>query len=36
MKDENGDDVSHLGITDLKLAHCNIVNNNYLQDSRVL
>ena len=26
----------HLEITDVVLIHCNIVNNNYHQDSRVL
>ena len=35
-KDENGEDVSHLEMTELKVVHCNIVNNNYLQYSRVL
>ena len=26
----------HLEITEIVLMHCNIVNNNYQQDSRVL
>ena len=35
-KDENRENVSHLEITELVLKHCNIVNNDYLQDSRVV
>ena len=35
-KDENGKNVPHLEITEVVLVHCNIVNNNYQQDSRVL
>ena len=35
-KDENGENVLHLEITDVVLVHCNIVNNDYQQDSRVL
>ena len=35
-KDKNGENVPHLEITELVLLHCNIVNNNYQQDSRVL
>ena len=35
-KDENGGNVPHLEITELVLIHCNIVNNNYQQDSRAL
>ena len=35
-KDKNGENVPHLEITELVLVHCNIVNNNYQQDSRVL
>ena len=35
-KDENGENVSYLEITEVVLIHCNIVNNNYQQDSRVL
>ena len=35
-KDENGKNVPHLEITEVVLIHCNIVNNNYQQDSRVL
>ena len=32
-KDKNGENVSHLEITEVALVHCNIVNNNYQQDS---
>ena len=35
-KDKNGENVPHLEITEVVLAHCNIVNNDYNQDSRVL
>ena len=35
-KDENGENVCHLEITEVLLVHCNIVNNDYQQDSRVL
>ena len=35
-KDKNGDNVPHLEITELVLLHCNVVNNDYQQDSRVL
>ena len=35
-KDENGENVPHLEITEGVLVHCNIVNNNNQQDSRVL
>ena len=35
-KDKNGEYVSHLEITEVVLGHCNIVNNDYQQDSRVL
>ena len=34
-KDKNGENVPHLEITEVVLVHCNIVNNNYQQDSRV-
>ena len=34
-KDENGENVSHSEITEVVLIHCNIVNNDYQQDSRV-
>ena len=35
-KDKNGENVPHLEITEVVLVHCNIVNNDYRQDSRVL
>ena len=31
-KDENGENVLHLEITEVVLIHCNIVNNDYQQD----
>ena len=34
-KDKNGENVSHLQITEVVLVHCNIANNDYQQDSRV-
>ena len=36
IKDENDENVPHLEITEVILVHCNIVNNDYQQDSRVL
>ena len=35
-KDKNGESNPHLEITEVVLIHCNIVNNDYQQDSRVL
>ena len=35
-KDTNGENVRHLEITEVLLIHCNIVNNHYQKDSRVL
>ena len=35
-KDKNGENVPHLEITEVVLVHCNTVNNDYQQDSRVL
>ena len=35
-KDKNGENDPHLEITEVVLAHCNIVNNDYQQDSREL
>ena len=35
-KHKNGENVPHLEITEVVLVHCNIVNNDYQQDSRVL
>ena len=34
-KDKNGENVPHLEITEVILVHCNNVNNDYKQDSRV-
>ena len=36
IKDKNGDNVLHLEITEVVLVYCNIINNNYQQDLRVL
>ena len=36
IKDKNGENVPHLEITEVLLVHCDIVNNDYSQDSRVL
>ena len=33
---EDGENVSFLEITEVVLVHCNILNNDYQQDSRVL
>ena len=35
-KEKNGENVPHLEIIEVVLVHCNIVNNDYQQDSRVL
>ena len=35
-KDENSKNVSRLEITKVVLVHCNIFNNDYQQDSKVL
>ena len=35
-KDKNDKDVPHLEIVELVLVHCNLVNNDYQQDSRIL
>ena len=35
-KDKNGENVPNLEITEVVLVHCNIVNNDYQRDSRVL
>ena len=34
-KDNNGENVPHIEITEVVLVHCNVVNNDYQQDSRV-
>ena len=35
-KNRNGENVPHLEIVELVLIHCNLVNNNYHQNSRIL
>ena len=35
-KDKNDENVPHLEVTQVVLVHCDIVNNDYQQDSRVL
>ena len=35
-EDKNDENVPHLEIAEVVLVHCNIVNNDYQQDSRVL
>ena len=35
-KDENGENIPYLEITEEVLLQCNIVNNDYQQDSKVL
>ena len=35
-KDKNGENVSDLEIVEVVLVHCNLVNNDYQQDSRIL
>ena len=35
-KDKNSENVPHLEIVELVLVHCNLVNNNYQQHSRIL
>ena len=35
-KDKNRKNVPHLEITELELVYCDIVNNDYQQDSKVL
>ena len=35
-KDKNGENLSHVEITEVVLVHFNIVNNDYQQDARVL
>ena len=35
-EDKNGENVPHLETTEVVLVHCNMVNNDYQQDSRVL
>ena len=33
---KNGENIPHLEITEVVLVHCNVVNNDYQQDSRIL
>ena len=35
-KDETGENMLHLEITEVILFHCNIINNDYQKDSRYL
>ena len=35
-KDKNSENVPHLEVVELVLVHCNLVNNNYQQHSRIL
>ena len=35
-KDKNDENMAHLKITEVELVHCNILYNDYQQDSRVL
>ena len=35
-KDKNGENVPYSEIVELVLIHCNLVNNNYQQNSRML
>ena len=35
-KNKDGPNIPHLKITEVVLVHCDIVNNDYQQDSRVL
>ena len=35
-KNKNGENVPHLEVVELVLFHCNLVNNDYQQDSRIL
>ena len=35
-KDKNGENVPHLEVVELVLVHCNLVNNDFQQNSRIL
>ena len=35
-EDKNSENVPHLEITEVVLVHCDVVHNDYQQDSRVL
>ena len=36
IKDKNDENVPHLGVTEVVLIHCNVVNNSYQQNVRFL
>ena len=36
IKDKSGENVPYLETTEVVLIHCNVVNDSYLQNSRVL
>ena len=36
IRDKNHENVAHIEITEVVLVHCDIVNNDYQQDSRLL
>ena len=35
-EDKNGENVPYLEVAEVILLHCNLVNNDYQQDSRIL
>ena len=35
-KDKNGENIPYLEIAEVVLIHCNVVDNSYLQNSRIL
>ena len=35
-KDKNGEQVPYLEVVELVIVHCNIINNNYQRDSKIL
>ena len=35
-KGQNDENMPHLEITEVTLVHCNIIDNDYQQDSRIL
>ena len=35
-KDKNGENVPHLEVAEVVLVHCNLINNDYQQNSRIL
>ena len=35
-KDKNGENVPYLEIVEIVLVHCNLANNDYQQNSRIL